>query len=145
VTTGKEALMPENTVSVVREGSSGARSEVTTLSVGPDFDVKVERDKDTGKSTVVIKSDGPEADDAVVLRTHETVRGAPSTDAKMAKHQLENEGGVHPGVDPDGDQVDPSAKGAGTAAEPTGPSGVAPKSQPQHDGGADTPAKSKEK
>lgn len=122
--------MPENIVRIVREYASGARSDVTELTVGPDFDVKVERDKDTGRNTIVVKSAGAEADDAVLLKTHEHVRRAPSSDPKMAKHQLENEGGVHVANPGDGGKVDESVAGAGTAAMPTGPDGVPSPDQP---------------
>ena len=100
--------MGEHLVKVVREWPGGGRSPVTEFTVGPNFSVKVERDKDSGENTVVIKSSGPEADDAVMLRTQETVRGAPSTDKKMAQTQLEHEGGVHVGVDSDGKAPDPA-------------------------------------
>lgn len=137
--------MPENVVQVVKEFAQGARSVVTELNVGPDFDVKVERDKETGRSTVVIRSTGPEADDAVLLKTHEHVRRAPSSDSKLAKVQLESEGGVHVANPASGGRVADDVVGAGTAAMPTGPDGVPSPDQPQAEGGAKTPAKSKVK
>lgn len=127
--------MPENIVRIVKEHAGGARSDVTELAVGPDFDVKVERDKNTGRNTVVIKSAGPEADDPVLLKTHEHVRKAPSSDPELAKVQLESEGGVHLANPGAGGKVDESAPGAGTAAMPTGPDGVPSPDQTVEQGG----------